>query len=120
MSSSGSITGSIPTGIYGLAGPGLPFAFLAFILTFVIVSIIALIVIRVTNPTFLRNVQDTQGNYVSVSWWRSLWVSWVIALIPALLVAALTFYLTARVGKAVAGVGEKVLPYAVQLAPLVL
>ncbi len=112
--SSGSITGSIPSATYGLLGPGLPLAFFAFIIAFSNIAFFAFIAIRIANPSFIRNVRDDQGNYVSITFWRSVWVSLIIALIPSLLIAGLTFYLTAETTKASATIVEKVLPSAVK------
>lgn len=99
-----------PPATFAFIGPGVPLAILSFIGTLLISALIAFIIIRVSNPMFLRDVTNDQGDRIGISIWRSIWVSFVIALIPALLVSALVFYLGYRVTKAAAPIVAQALP----------
>lgn len=104
--SGSSITSQIPTYAYGFSGPGVLLITVGGFLSFVIFFAIALTVLRAWNPTFLRDVCSTPNQCESISWWRSIWISAVIALIPTLLVIAIIYAVNARFVKSAAVVVE--------------
>lgn len=104
--SSGSVTSQLPSFIYGFSGPGIVLMVIGGILSFLIFFTITISILRAWNPVFLRDVCSAPGQCETISWWRSVWISAVIALIPTILVIAVIFAISARVGHSAAVLTE--------------